>query len=498
MMLTDASLISAERPSPRGRVSTELAFQPGPVDWPEGKTLDFGVADGFGLKVLRFVRQATERVEWVADPSGREGAALQLELRGPGGRVAGEGWLTATYFGGEAVIGPTRYELLPVPVKSMVQDFLEPPTEDPGKAGILSIHHGGKLRRVRVDEQLGKKIALDDSGLAVEVIAYLANAKPTHDMKFISTGEQPKNPVLELKVHLPKHDRPARQLAFAKAPLLTLDAVRGNELPIKFWYHHPAVKPVSGAVFLQTPEGTLYCRAVTGGAGKPPQAVKPGDKIPLGAEFSVLVRRHLPQARKQVSFQPVDPAVPGEAASEAAALVEVTVGKEQRQVWLKRQDAAGAQRVDTAQGPVQLTFGYDERPLGVALKLNAFIRQTNPGRAGDAAYASRVAVVNTAGAVQSTHTISMNEPLVEGQYTFYQSSFQEIPGGGESSVLTVAYDPGRTLKYCGSLMIVSGSLTMFTTRSYFFKSLPRLGSLYRRKGPSPALQTSQNPPARAA
>ncbi len=36
------------------------------------------------------------------------------------------------------------------------------------------------------------------------------------------------------------------------------------------------------------------------------------------------------------------------------------------------------------------------------------------------------------------------------------------------SWLTVNYDPGRGLKYFGSLMIVAGIATMFYMRAYFF------------------------------
>ena len=36
------------------------------------------------------------------------------------------------------------------------------------------------------------------------------------------------------------------------------------------------------------------------------------------------------------------------------------------------------------------------------------------------------------------------------------------------SWLTVNYDPGRGLKYFGSMMIVAGIATMFYMRAYFF------------------------------
>ena len=56
----------------------------------------------------------------------------------------------------------------------------------------------------------------------------------------------------------------------------------------------------------------------------------------------------------------------------------------------------------------------------------------------------------------------MNEPLTYGEYTFYQSSYQtDDQGMPIGSILSVGYDPGRTVKYAGSLFIVLGIFMMF-------------------------------------
>ena len=61
--------------------------------------------------------------------------------------------------------------------------------------------------------------------------------------------------------------------------------------------------------------------------------------------------------------------------------------------------------------------------------------------------------------------ISMNEPLDYQGYTFYQSSFQEDEMGKPiASVLSVNYDPGRWIKYIGSLLIVFGAIHLFYRR----------------------------------
>lgn len=472
VLVNERSLITARRQSKRGGVSSDFFFQPGPVDWQEGRSLDFGVSDDFGLRVLKYYRHAQETTGWVSDETDYEGPALKLVLFGPSGHPVAEDWLIGNAFGGQAVIEATKYDLLPIPMQSMLQDFLEPPAGDLGTGGVLSIHYQGHMQRVRVDEYIGQKIVLGQSGMAVEIVEYLPNARPTPNGRFVSRGEQPDNPLLELKIHLPGAKQPVRQIALAKLPLLNLDAVHGRQYPVKFWYHHVGVPPAPGAVFLQTPDGNLYCRAMVGDSYQPAVEAKEGDRVQLGSDFSVTVAKHIPFARKEVAFQPVELG-PGESdGPEAAALVEVIAGTDKRQLWLKRHDQQfGMQRIFTGQGPVELSFDYEQLPLGFSLEMKELTRRLNPGRVGNAAFVSSVRLVDAAGAVDRQHEISMNEPLVYGKFTFYQSSFQKLPGGMESSVLTAAYDPGRFLKYVGSLMICVGIFFMLSIRSYMFKSV---------------------------
>jgi hypothetical protein len=68
----------------------------------------------------------------------------------------------------------------------------------------------------------------------------------------------------------------------------------------------------------------------------------------------------------------------------------------------------------------------------------------------------------------------MNDPLSHNGLRFYQSSFREAGHGKEASIFNVAYDPGRPLKYTGSLMVCLGIATMFYMKAYFFQGLPQL------------------------
>ena len=111
----------------------------------------------------------------------------------------------------------------------------------------------------------------------------------------MARSDKPRNPVLELRIHLPGEREPIRQLAFAKAPLLNLDGVFGRVCPVKFWYHHASMPQTPGAVFLQTPTGQLYCRRVVDGSLAEPAEVTLDNKIPVGGQFDIAVVKHLPR-----------------------------------------------------------------------------------------------------------------------------------------------------------------------------------------------------------
>lgn len=59
----------------------------------------------------------------------------------------------------------------------------------------------------------------------------------------------------------------------------------------------------------------------------------------------------------------------------------------------------------------------------------------------------------------------MNEPLKYAGFTFYQASFQDGPQGQPiASILSVNKDPGRWIKYLGSLILSLGVVWLFVQR----------------------------------
>lgn len=105
-----------------------------------------------------------------------------------------------------------------------------------------------------------------------------------------------------------------------------------------------------------------------------------------------------------------------------------------------------------------------ELNLDFDLLLKEFKMGTYQGTTRASSYASIVKVPDL-----GEITISMNEPLKHSGFTFYQASFQQDNNGKPiASILSVNRDPGRFVKYFGSLFVVLGTMLMFRYRNNYF------------------------------
>ncbi|HUT13970.1 MAG TPA: hypothetical protein VMY42_26005 [Thermoguttaceae bacterium] len=495
--LSDRTELTVTRDTAQGQQSTTISFEAGPVDWPQGKVLDFGESDGLKVKAVNFYRHArrsTDGPSWIEDELGLGGPALKLALTdsdgqpvtlaGAHGENQSEDWLVMHQFRSQeelhaalhpneenlqdAPSDPLRFRLLTAPTDSMLDEFLAPPDDDLGEQGLLSMHHEGRVYRVPVQENVGKRVPVGESGIEVEIVEYLPNARLAGHGRSGSLGDEPKNPLLELLVHVSDREEPMREIARAKVPFQRLDGAYGWDCPVKFWYHHPAISAPEGAEFLHVPDGRLYCRVGQDGSYRAHGEVKSGDRIETAADVTVSIVEYFPHAREQVTFEPVE-LEPGESSLlEAAALVQVTAEGATRHVWLQRDGRQyGFRWILTPEGPVRLTLGYEQLPLGFSLKLVDFTRGKNPGQMmGDASFVSSVQLVDAEREIDEQHEISMNRPLTHGRFTFYQSRCDTLSDGRDASYLTAAYDPGRLLKYFGSVMLCVGIFVMCFMKAY--------------------------------
>ncbi len=110
-------------------------------------------------------------------------------------------------------------------------------------------------------------------------------------------------------------------------------------------------------------------------------------------------------------------------------------------------------------------FSFQNRriDIGFPVYLKKFEMTHYNGTQKARTYSSSVEIVPSEGTSPVSGVIAMNEPMKYAGYTFYQASFNQDDKTGEptASVLSVNLDPGRWIKYLGSLLLSLGTVWFF-------------------------------------
>ena len=173
----------------------------------------------------------------------------------------------------------------------------------------------------------------------------------------------------------------------------------------------------------------------------------------MGLKFRAL--KYLPSAKEKVEFIALK--APTEITTSA-----IRVLFRDKEYWM---GLNGALKLFTDSSVNIISYGNKRQSVGFDVKLEKFQIGRYQGTMRAASYESDVSVKEL-GMVN----ISMNEPMKHKGLTFYQASYHEDEQGNPiASVLSVNKDPGRWLKYLGSLMIVFGSIFMFYFKQKIFQ-----------------------------
>lgn len=119
----------------------------------------------------------------------------------------------------------------------------------------------------------------------------------------------------------------------------------------------------------------------------------------------------------------------------------------------------------------EVEVGYYNRRviLPFSVRLDRFTVDRYEGTMRPSSYSSNVTVTDghfhgEGTKSDSSHLISMNEPLEHKGVTLYQASYEDAMPRPTTSILSVNRDPGRVWKYVGSLLLVFGSVLLFAMK----------------------------------
>lgn len=174
-----------------------------------------------------------------------------------------------------------------------------------------------------------------------------------------------------------------------------------------------------------------------------------GDVITTGwMDFKVRVLNFFPQATEQITYLPQQ-----YPSGETVSALDLEYKGKKYQVGHNR-----PLKIFESDRVHVLSYGSIRHDIGFEIKVTDFKIGRYEGTRRAATYESTVEVVGEGKPV----IISMNEPMKRAGLTFYQSSFQEDQRGMPThSIFSVNKDPGRFLKYFGSLLIFLGIFMLF-------------------------------------
>jgi len=165
----------------------------------------------------------------------------------------------------------------------------------------------------------------------------------------------------------------------------------------------------------------------------------------MGLKFRLL--RYLPRSKEVINYTKANYFTP--ATTSAAKFVF-----RDEEYWI---GVNSVLRLYVEDAAYVISYGYRQIQLSFPLRLKDFRVGLYEGTERAASYESEVDVPEL-----GTVLVSMNEPLHHGGFTFYQASFEkDEQGRAVTSILSVNFDPGRWVKYLGSLLIVLGSIVLF-------------------------------------
>ena len=399
-----------------------------------------------------------------------------------------------------------------------LDDFMTLPPK-PGEQDLVRLHYKDKQGRPRVydwvvDPAGTAPIALPESDLTATFVKVESKAMPAfarytgdtdiHTVTFkVKSGSGPEvehtgyDMMPGIPNILPKPDAPAPR-----------------ELLHVSYFHHPelgggGMRGRFGVLdLLGTADGKVYYRAFSrdGLKGKGPVKlgeaipVFGGGKIPMSVAFRVdafhpsgridKVCKPYPMAKNQL-----DKGIP-------AVELEMTVNGHKETFWARRSSDLEPrfQDVEFPDAHYRVAYDFDRKDLGFEFQLEDFDVGMDPGTNQPSSFTSKVLLTDDARKIsKKQHTITMNEPLTHGGYTFYQSNYIPVTDeqgrktGQFMSVFSVHYDPAWQVIYLGCLGVVMGTFVQFYMRAGVFTDGGKRerATLAKRRGEAPPVEAER-------
>jgi len=451
----------------------------------EGKLVEVKFAGNESLIVEKFIPRAIPESKMIESPvRGLGTPALKIGLTND--RFQIEEWLKIDPKGARAELnlGPAIVQFEKLQSVEEEKRFFSKQSPTPRKTekdkGRILIERKGERLALQISDLVGKWRRVEPLGIEIQVKRYLPYAV-VDGKKLTTRSNEPVNPAVEVMARdLNEPKQIEEHTLFALFPEFNTrhqkKEAAPNPLDIKLTMQlvqEPqnlmGVGKSRGRLFVpQSSDNSklLYRVLASSGEVNSEGELPVGKKIPTGwMNIELEAKEWLPSA--VLDEEPRSVEVLQGADEPFLSAIRVRLG-ERPAFWLL--EGMGK---NIALGDTDLLVQYhrDRLSLPFQLYLEKFTMGTNPGTATAASFISDVIVKDPKEAEERKAVISMNEPLKYGGYYFYQASYQLSPGQPAVSVFAVNHDPGRVLKYLGSLLMTLGIAVMFYMNPHYLKIL---------------------------
>ncbi len=321
--------------------------------------------------------------------------------------------------------------------------------------GQLTVSLGDKTQTIEVAPNLMKEVRIEGTDLTARIENYWADFR-LQDGKPVSVSDTPNNPAV-------------------------LVSVRGRGVPVVETEHaasgtNATTPPATNAgsagqnhlTIFRDDTGVISYELQSRKLGKSAGVLELGKPLVTGwADWRLVIDKVLPKAQRWIDFTP---AKSGNKELPDGVRIRIEQNGQSFDQWVP----SGWQiAVPTSPQPISLAFGFRSIPLPIALELLDFEVSRNEGSDAPAGFKSTLRV-STAEGQSATGQCWMNHPYnyppawwrAWTGLTFKMSQASWNPQNLGQSTIQILRDPGWSLKWIGSLLVVTGVFLMFYVKKF--------------------------------
>jgi hypothetical protein len=337
--------------------------------------------------------------------------------------------------------------------------FSPPEQKDKGK---ISISLSGRIQEVNVAQNLGKDVAIDGTNFTVRIENYwpdfrIENGKP------ISISSVPDNPAVVVTVKGRGVPVPSANHADSANP-----SSSGTLMPATAPEMNEAKAAQNHLSLFVDENGVVSYELRSRKLGQSSGVLELNQPLVTGwADWQLVVDKILPRAQAWMDFTP---ARSGSRDMPDGVRVRVEQNGRRFEQWVP----SGWQiAIPTSPQPISVAFGFRAIPLPIALELLDFEVARNEGSDAPAGFKSTLRA-STADGESATGQCWMNHPYnfpggwwrTWSGLTFKMSQASWNPENLGQSTIQILRDPGWSLKWIGSILIVTGVFLMFYVKKF--------------------------------